>query len=293
MSRTFGLSLNHLTWIYLRTLTTLLSCLNLMLLSILIPMKWSLSSSILSLMKNLTPPTLIGHLIFISWIKSLLVAFESQRRDYSLWQRDIGACLILVQLLCHNYRPFRDVQRLDKMPGKVKSFYEGKVPRNFFVKANSPLLSLDIENLTRHINFHMMYYDRKSPFIIIRRPETLLPTTKPQLRHFANEFPSALAAHPLDDFILQLIVIARISTPRFAFIYFYQVLEYAGYYFIDEKTKKEIRQFLRNPAMITCPEDKVTELLSVLSDLQQNDETKIRKVWVRMTLVDTKVEVQY
>ena len=87
-----------------------------------------------------------------------------------------------------------------------------------------------------------------------------------------------MAAHEIDDFILQLIDVAKSSSPRFSFIYYYQVIEYAGFYFVDEKAKKEIRQFLTDPAMIMCPEEKVCELLTVLSDLQLHNDIKMRKI---------------
>jgi hypothetical protein len=77
---------------------------------------------------------------------------------------------------------------------------------------------------------------------------------------------------------LQLIDVAQHTSPRFAFIYYFQVIEYAGFYFVDEKARRALKSFLRDPAMITCPEDRMHELFGALSDLAHNDETRMRKV---------------
>ncbi len=176
-------------------------------------------------------------------------------------------------------RAFKDVQRLDKLPERAKKYFANRVPRCFFVKTEKPLLGFDWEQLARHINFHMQYYDRKTPIINIRHKEETTDIEKFSARRFlADSFPEAMATHKIDDFILQLTEVANYSSPRFAFIYYYQVIEYAGFYFVDEKAKKEIRQFLTDPAMVMCPDDRVSELLTVLSDLQHSGDAKMCRV---------------
>lgn len=176
-------------------------------------------------------------------------------------------------------RAFRDSQMLDDLPEQAKEYFGERVPRSFFVKTEKPILDYDWEQLSRHINFHMQYYDRKTPIINIRHKENSNNNEDFSERRFlADSFPEAMAAHEIDDFILQLMDVADTSSPRFAFIYYYQVIEYAGFYFVDEKAKKQIRQFLTDPAMVMCPEEKVCELLTVLSDLQYSNDAKMRKV---------------
>ena len=174
---------------------------------------------------------------------------------------------------------FRDYQRLDYMPERVKKYFSDRVPRSFFVRAETPLLDYDIALLSRHINFHMAYYDRKTPSIDILDAEE--PDTQTQVvprRFIDGAFPTAMVAHEIDDFVLQLIRVACTSAPRFAFIYYYQVVEYAGFYFVDEKSKRELRHFLSDPTIISCHEDKISHLLSVLCDMQQNHDARMQKV---------------
>lgn len=175
-------------------------------------------------------------------------------------------------------RSLRDSRRIDKLPKQIQKIFEENVLRSFFVKSNLSFDNIDLPILCRHINFHMNYYDRATSHIIIRESITDTIQKTKFKRFIAESFPETLLAHPIDEFILQLIEVARESNPRFAFIYYYQVLEYAGFYFVDEKAKKEIRQFLRDPAMMMCAEEKINELLSVLSDLHRGDDAKMIKV---------------
>ncbi|MGD8499576.1 MAG: hypothetical protein PVJ86_02950 [Phycisphaerales bacterium] len=181
--------------------------------------------------------------------------------------------------IARQLRAFRDAQRLDSLPEMAKEYFAERVPRSFIVKTEKPLLDCDWEQLSRHINFHMRYYDRKTPIIEVRYEDKSKEVEAVSERRFlADSFPTAMAAHEIDDFMLQLMEIAAMTSPRFAFIYYYQVIEYAGFYFVDEKSKRQIRQFLTDPSMVMCPEDKVSELLTVLSDLQRSDDVKICRV---------------
>ncbi len=129
------------------------------------------------------------------------------------------------------------------------------------------------------MNFIMRYYDRKTPLIEInQKPEDEGHEHAEWRRFCTDEFPPALSLKGIDEFVLQLIAVAQQTRPRFAFIYYFQVIEYAGFYFIDDKARKALKSFLRDPSMITCPEDKMHGLFAVLSDLAQNDESRMKKV---------------
>ncbi|MCK4349840.1 MAG: hypothetical protein KAX13_03225, partial [Candidatus Krumholzibacteria bacterium] len=176
-------------------------------------------------------------------------------------------------------RAFRDAQRLDKLPAVRKRYFKGKEPRNFFLRCDRAPLSFDVASVARHLNLVACYYDRRSPKIVIRPEEADVHCERvTPHRYIGEEFPQALSVAPVDGFVLQLIEVARESSPRFAFIYYYQVFEYAGFYYVDDKAKRELRRFLRDPAMINCPEDRVSELFSVLSEITHNDEVRMRRV---------------
>jgi hypothetical protein len=174
---------------------------------------------------------------------------------------------------------FKDYQRLEMLPGKIKGYFKGKVPRNFFIKANPLPHGAQLDRLIRHINFLLSYYDRSSPLIAINeRDEEGLPEDRKEVRHIEGEFPKHLTISPIDDIVLRLIAVARSSQPRFSFLYYYQVFEYAGYQYIDESIKKLLRHHLKDPALINCGEEKIAELFSIFSDANHNDDVKMKKV---------------
>jgi hypothetical protein len=173
---------------------------------------------------------------------------------------------------------FKDAQNLDKLPPRIQEYFKDREPRSFIVKAKKNIKKLDVERLSRHINFICGYYDRKSPFIIIKNIGQKAEKKHLPIRYVEEKFPEKLLVHPIDDIILKLLDVARGSEPRFSFLYHYQVFEYAGYYYIDENAKKSIRNFLKDPTVIACGESRVSELFSIFSDLNHNDDVKMRKV---------------
>lgn len=175
--------------------------------------------------------------------------------------------------------PFRDFQNLDGLREANKKYFVGKIPRNFFIKSEAIPVDGQLENLARHINFLLRYYDRSSPVISIHDTDNMgeMSACKP-IRHIEGEFPKELVVQPIDDILLKLLEVARASQPRFAFLYYYQVIEYAGYYYVDEGTKKALRNHLKDPAVINCGDEKIADLFSIFSEISHSDDVKMRKV---------------
>ena len=175
--------------------------------------------------------------------------------------------------------PFRDQQNLDSLNGRIKKYFESKVPRSFYIKSDQPIDFDCFETVARQINFLSYYYDRNSPLISINSDADLsdVENTIP-IRYSESEFPEVLISQPVDDIVMKLIEVARESQPRFAFLYYYQVFEYAGYYYIDEAAKRQLRNYLKDPALINYGEDKISELFAVFADLNHNDDVKMKRV---------------
>jgi hypothetical protein len=82
----------------------------------------------------------------------------------------------------------------------------------------------------------------------------------------------------IDEIVLQLTQVARRAPSRQAFLYYYQVLEYAGHYFVDKRARSQIRRFLRDPALVNCDDRKIGEFFSLLTEVNNNDDVKMKKV---------------
>jgi hypothetical protein len=175
-------------------------------------------------------------------------------------------------------RAFRDIQQIEKYPQSVRQYFKDAIPRNFFVLPDKPIRELDFVNISRHINFIMRYYDRETPQIIIRKDENKLIGTIKPCRFINKEFPSELSINNLDEFMLQLIEVARDTTKIFSFVYYYQALEYASYCFIEKKKRSDLIKILKDPSIVCCDEEKITQLIGYLPGLIMEDEMKIQKV---------------
>lgn len=175
-------------------------------------------------------------------------------------------------------RAFIDVQNLENAPKVVKDFFKDKIPRNFFIKFGKPHNELDLDKIFKHLNFIASYYDRESPFIKLNVKQVEDPTANKAIRYCEEKFPDQIIIHPVDDILLQLIETGRKSEPRFAFIYYYQVLEYAAYYYVEEKIKNKVRSLLKDPTIISCGDEKFADFFGLLTDSNHSEERKMQKV---------------
>lgn len=174
---------------------------------------------------------------------------------------------------------FKDSQQVANLPERSQKFFEGRVARSFFVQCECPIEKVDIESLARHLNFLMHYYDRNTPQIVIRGREADSESDKVSPVRFINEsFPKTLVSKHYDDVTLKLLEVAAESEPRLAFLYYYQIFEYAGFHFIDAKAKAGIMQVLRDPAIHDNLSQKIGDLFSALSDAAHSDDSRMLKV---------------
>ena len=172
---------------------------------------------------------------------------------------------------------FRDGQRIDELPPAVQRYFTGKVPRNFYVDISS-CPNVDVASLVRHLNLLIHYYDRRSPLIVVRTPASASEDRPMPTRFLAGDVPERLNAREVDDVVMMLLEVALTNAPRAAFLYLYQVFEYAGHYYIDDKARRALKRMLRDPALANCDDRKVAELFSVLSDLHHHDDQRMQKV---------------
>ncbi len=172
---------------------------------------------------------------------------------------------------------FRDYQRANTMPAHFQRYFEGKLPRNFFVSI-AESVDVDIAQLARHLNLLMTYYDRRSPSIIIRSFSNTGTVRPKPVRYLEGRLPERITAREVEDVLLTLLEVAGSSAPRSAFLYYYQVFEYAGHHYIDDKTRRSLKRLLRDPALANCDDRRVGELFSILSDLHHHDEQRMQRV---------------
>lgn len=102
-------------------------------------------------------------------------------------------------------------------------------------------------NLAMHINFYMTYYDNSSPIILVHSPKSENIARQPQTRYRFGSFPKQITTSFLDDNLYHFWAASRTGDPIRRFLYCYQILEYAAYYYLEETVKQSIRMVLAAP----------------------------------------------
>jgi len=91
-------------------------------------------------------------------------------------------------------------------------------------------------------------------------------------------FPKSLISYPIDTHILDLFSAARQANNRLAFLYYYQVLEYASFYFIEENVRLSISKVLRRPDLISSTDSCLALIMDAITESKQSDEHKLSAV---------------
>ena len=98
----------------------------------------------------------------------------------------------------------------------------------------------------------MIYFDRKSPWIVIEEKVPVESYVQPCLQQRDSKFPEEINFANIDENLLKILSIARKApTTRLQYLYYFQVLEYASYYFVEDVFRNKISNILRSPDLLT------------------------------------------
>ncbi|TGK08993.1 hypothetical protein EHO60_13290 [Leptospira fletcheri] len=156
--------------------------------------------------------------------------------------------------------------------------FENLKPISFFIEGIEVYDEQKLVSLAKHLNFYMSYYDRKAPNIIIHPDRDNSGKPNPQLQLIDQRFPSRIQAQSKDPFLIDLALSARESGIRLKYLYSYQILEYAAFYFLEEDVKRKVTMLLKSPVLLSKTEEICRNILDAITDIKQNDEAKINKV---------------
>ena len=149
---------------------------------------------------------------------------------------------------------------------------ERLIPTNFFIQGKFNGIPQN-EHITffKHVNFMLSYYERATPTILIFDTSDsdigdinipCLSSTKP--------FPQLLNTRKLDTTLLELMEAARSSNSyRLKYIFYYQVLEYCSYYYIENDLKRKVQNIVKTPDILNS-DAYAQKILELLSDYAQN-----------------------
>jgi hypothetical protein len=135
-----------------------------------------------------------------------------------------------------------------------------------------------ISDLVRNLNFHMSYFDRYTPTILIHE-EPAASNKVDDLRPLPIDyFPGTLSGKDIDQHLLILWESARTGDPFLRFIHYYQILEYAGFYHFRDKVRRDIERAIIAPDAVSRPDRVAQQILDVISTDRRRDEEKINEM---------------
>jgi hypothetical protein len=172
------------------------------------------------------------------------------------------------------------VQSQSKKRGTFEEAFLGMEPISFYVSGFKRFNEDEIVEVSKHLNFFMQYYDRESPFIVIHSPESESMDEFTQSRIPEIAFPETITTKRQDPFLLDLALTANTTTTaRLQFIYYYQIIEYSAFYYIDAKTRTELLRIINNPDIQANVDSYIPRILEAINvGVRQEDYTKIESV---------------
>lgn len=149
-----------------------------------------------------------------------------------------------------------------------------RTPMSFFINNvdwNSSKIKeseLRLIEIASHLNFYLNYFDNKTPSIIIHEEEE---GKEPQQKNKENrylfgEFPKKIKAHKLDSYLLLLHHKAESEKNNFLkYLYFYQIIEYASFYYLKDDLAQQLTSVLVSPyteGYIKTATQKIIDIMS-------------------------------
>lgn len=195
-----------------------------------------------------------------------------------------------------NLRFFKDYYSTDK-PDYVKDYFKDKKPFSFYVEGNLDAI-VDKVRFAKTLNFYLSYYDRKSPVIQIFNTENVESKTKLPCYALFDNFPDNINASKIDLTLLDILNVAsRTADVRLEFIFYYQILEYSAYYFLEKEDDAKLRNILKRPDVNHNANDYIKEIMEVLADRfnihKSSDKSRLEKTIKHFcTIEDLKLELE-
>ena len=141
------------------------------------------------------------------------------------------------------------------------------IPKNFFIEGDFNNMTYDEHVLFfKHVNFMMLYFDRKSPYILIfDTTEGEVNDIKIPCKSENTSFPALLNSKKYDSTLLDLMEAARhTGSIRLKYIFYYQVLEYCSYYYLENGLRRKLANIVKSPDILNTDyySSKIIELYS-------------------------------
>ena len=179
--------------------------------------------------------------------------------------------------LQHSMTSFRNLVNLAEPRPEEESRLAGMEPVSFYVSGFDKYDENEILEVSEYLNFFIQYYDRNSPTIEIHALTDYLELSS-SLQCIEEGFPNTIATRRKDRFLMDFILAAHKVGSRLRFIYCYQLLEYAAFYYLDDELKRELTNIITAPDIHSKPDKYVARVLETMADIRLDEDAKVNKL---------------
>lgn len=199
----------------------------------------------------------------------------SQRlRAIARWARPTGR---VARSAFRNLQSFyRFEHMLDERP-EADYVINGR-PTSFWIRGIDRYEDDGVGDLVRTLNFHMAYFDRTTPLILVHEEPAATNRIHDPHRLQVTSFPETLTGSEIDQHLLILWESAREGDPVLRFIHYYQILEYAGFYHVKDKVRRDIERAIIAPDAVSRPDRVAQQILDAIAADRRQDEAKINEM---------------
>lgn len=195
-----------------------------------------------------------------------------------------------------NLEIFNDLYQVDSQNERIKSYFKDKKPYSFYVQGDFKSIENDFVSVAKHLNIYLRFFDRKAPIIDILNQESS--TEKYNLPCYTNGngFPEQISANLIDPIAIDLLQVAQESgNSRLKYLFYYQVLEYFAYYYLDEELKRKLSNILKSPDLLHNSTSYTRTIIEDLKDYTNNttDKQKLTKLisdYITINDVDSEIQ---
>ncbi len=152
------------------------------------------------------------------------------------------------------------------------------VPTSFWIRDFDYEDAYAVE-FAQHLNFFMHYFDNGTPKILLHEESTGAesPVSVPRLR--LSEFPPEIKSRQMDPYLLSVWhASVETSDPVRRFLYHYQIIEYAAFYYMRDDTSNAVKRILGAPSTHGNLDSAVARILELVAEDRSDPEHRIRSV---------------
>jgi hypothetical protein len=150
-----------------------------------------------------------------------------------------------------NLEVFCDFFRTSDQNDQMKNYFKDKKPYSFFVKGDFKKIKNDFVPFCKHLNVYLRFFDRRAPIIAIVNNEPKSESFSIPCYTNKSSFPEQINGNSIDPVAIDLLQVAQeTGNGRLKYLFYYQVLEYFAYYYLDEELKRKLSNLLKSPDLL-------------------------------------------